>query len=85
MASAAPTSSALPFRPAKDKGKHGTVAEEKSPAKAKSSFALPKLLLEVRDLTHPGARAFLSYVVPTTAIEFAVKQVWHAMIMLKSH
>ncbi len=39
------------------------------------AFPLPKLLLEVRDLTHPGSRAFLSSVVPTTAIEFAVKRV----------
>ena len=38
-------------------------------------FSLPKLRLEVRDLMHPGGQSFLSSVVPSVAIEFAVKKV----------
>lgn len=67
-----PQSSAIPIPIIKDseleKPKTG------APHKPGPTFSLPKLRLEVRDLTHPGSRAFLSSVVPTTALEFAVRQ-----------
>jgi basic secretory peptidase family protein len=40
-----------------------------------STFSLPKIRLEVRDLCHAGSKAFLSSVVPSVAMEFAVKSV----------
>lgn len=38
-----------------------------------SPFPLPKLRLEIRDLGHPGAVAFLSAIHPTTAITTALR------------
>jgi hypothetical protein len=52
-----------------------TASKTNSKQEPDPAFPLPKLLLEVRDLRHIGSRAFLSSVVPTTAIEFAVKRV----------
>lgn len=40
--------------------------------KDEDKFPLPKLRLEIRDIMHPGAKTFLKYVVPATALEFAV-------------
>lgn len=46
-----------------------------SSAAPEADFKLPKLRLEIRDVMSPGAKAFLKSVVPSTALEFAVRQV----------
>lgn len=70
-----PTASAVPQRPATAKVAKEYTSETESNSRLNSTFPLPKLLLEIRDLTHPGSRAFLSSVVPTTAVKFAVNRV----------
>ena len=73
-----PQSSGAPAvqqHPATEEVATDTMSEMKSKQEHDPAFPLPKLLLEVRDLTHAGSRAFLSSVVPTTAIEFSVKRV----------
>jgi len=70
-----PQSSTVPQHPATGKAAGDAASKTSSKRDLDPAFPLPKLLLEVRDLTHPGSRAFLSSVVPTTAIEFAVKRV----------
>jgi hypothetical protein len=70
-----PTASAVPQHLAVIKVAEEDTSKKGPRQKLDSSFPLPKLRLEVRDLTHPGSRAFLSSVVPTTAIEFAINRV----------
>jgi hypothetical protein len=69
------SASAITHHPATEEVARETMSDTKPKQEPDPTFPLPKLLLEVRDLTHPGSRAFLSSVVPTTAIEFAVKRV----------
>jgi hypothetical protein len=69
------SASALPQHSATRKVAGENTSKTNSKQELDPVFPLPKLLLEVRDLTHPGSRAFLSSVVPTTAIEFAVNRV----------
>lgn len=45
-----------------------------SPAPTPSTIT-PKLRLEIRDLTHPGATLFLTSIVPSTAFQSALKSV----------
>jgi len=54
--------------------KDTTKSKDAPPRKATSEFPLPKLRLEVRDLMHPGTKCFLSSVVPSVALEFAVRR-----------
>lgn len=65
-----PTSSALPSAvPAPSSSKHDNSA---APLSHKSKFSLPKLRLEIRDLSHSGADVFLSAVRASKALEQAV-------------
>jgi hypothetical protein len=69
-----PSPSSLPDRPAGAKDGDIEGPHEAPHQRHHQTFALPKLRLEVRDLSHPGSRSFLSSVVPTTAFEFAVRR-----------
>jgi hypothetical protein len=55
------------------KSKTGKTKE--GPAGSQDPFDLPTLRLEIRDLAHPGTKAFLSSVIASTAQEFAVRKV----------
>ena len=70
----APSPSSLPNRPAGTEDGDIDRSQETLLHEQDQIFALPKLRLEVRDLSHPGSRCFLSSVVPTTALEFAVRR-----------
>jgi hypothetical protein len=69
------SASAIQQPPSTGKSAGKFTSDTKPKQELDPAFPLPKLLLEVRDLTHSGSRAFLSSVVPTTAIEFAVRRV----------
>ena len=71
----APTASATPL-PVRRKDATPTDLARPDEAKAsKSSFPLPTLRLEIRDLNHAGAQTFLSSVIASTALQTAVQSV----------
>ena len=70
---AGPTPSPIPLHQIASKEPHRAV--HPSAPTPNSTFPLPKIRLEVRDLAHPGARVFLSSVDPTSVLEFAVQRV----------
>ncbi len=74
MPQTSPTPSPLPHRQVDVKNAEKSSSNVDPKQKPSDPFPLPKLRLEIYDLTHPGAIAFLSSVVPTTAIEFAVRR-----------
>jgi len=72
------TSGPVPTTVPQPAGKLSTVQTEvpKSPISSKSpTFPLPKLRLEIRDLNHAGAEAFLEAVIASKALSTSVKSV----------
>lgn len=71
---AAPTPSPIPRSERVVPLKGSSAPKDASAKKEVVEFALPKLRLEIRDLMLPGTKAFLSAVVPSVALEFAVRR-----------
>lgn len=75
------TSSPLPPRPDGDGGDGGTTTDgttdghQKPLPPSRPAFDLPKLRLEVRDLSHPGAGPFLAAVNPASCLAKASQDV----------
>jgi len=71
---AAPVPTPLPILKDSDM-KSKTEKTKETLAETQSPFDLPTLRLEIRDLTHPGTKAFLSSVIASTAQERAARKV----------
>ena len=71
---AGPTPTPLPIhaRPQVSEEAH---ARSSSPSPQKSHSALPKIRLEIRDLSHPGAKCFLDAVNATSCLEKGIASV----------
>lgn len=72
---APPQSTPLPPSVFAAQQSHATPAIAQSVPNSNKKFPLPKLRLEIRDVMHPGAQAFLEAVIASTALEYAVRQV----------
>lgn len=72
----APSATPLPPTSKKSTSSQSPLDKEKeSTSKRTSQFVLPKLRLEIRDLNHDGAEAFLSAVVASKALAESVRNV----------
>lgn len=68
-----PAASVNPFTPAMSPAIHPPKPSQPAVVDG-AEFTLPKLRLEVRDLTHPGARIFLSAIHATDALTTALRR-----------